>query len=214
MASSSNRAPLILALIVALGVGGRLVRERVAGAQATAAPQEALALQLARAERAARDGSGRPSSRGRRGRGAADSASRASKGNRPSRQTRDGATPTTIRAERTPVGAIHPKALASYLALVDRTMKGGGGGVARPDGRRRSQGSETPPPPIDVETASEAELERLPRIGPALARRIVEDRAARGPFRSLDGLQRVRGVGPVMVRQLAGRVTFGGTGRP
>jgi DNA uptake protein ComE-like DNA-binding protein len=35
-----------------------------------------------------------------------------------------------------------------------------------------------------------------------------------GPFRSLEGLQRVRGIGPALARQLQGYVTFGGTGRP
>jgi competence protein ComEA len=64
--------------------------------------------------------------------------------------------------------------------------------------------------PVDVDRASAAELEALPRIGPALARRIVEDRAAHGPFGSPEGLTRVKGVGPALVRSLAGRVTFSG----
>lgn len=83
-----------------------------------------------------------------------------------------------------------------------------------PSSGRRTRADESPREPIDLETASAAEIERLPRVGPALARRIVEDRAAHGPFRSLEGLQRVRGVGPVVARQLQGHVTFGGTGRP
>ena len=67
--------------------------------------------------------------------------------------------------------------------------------------------------PIDLDTASAALLEALPRIGPALARRIVEERDRGGPFGSLEGFQRVRGVGPAMARALAGRVTFSGTRR-
>jgi len=67
---------------------------------------------------------------------------------------------------------------------------------------------------VDVDTASAATLERLPRIGPALAKRIVEERARNGAFGSLEGLQRrVRGVGPAMVRTLSGSVTFSGTPR-
>jgi len=58
------------------------------------------------------------------------------------------------------------------------------------------------------------ELERLPRIGPALAQRIVEDRQAHGPFGSLTGLQRVRGIGPAMANLLRGRVTFNDARRP
>ena len=48
---------------------------------------------------------------------------------------------------------------------------------------------------IDVERASAAEWERLPGIGPSLAARIVADRAAHGPFGTLEGLLRVRGIG-------------------
>jgi competence protein ComEA len=67
---------------------------------------------------------------------------------------------------------------------------------------------------VDLDRAPAAEIERLPLIGPALAKRIVADRTANGPFRSLDGLQRVRGVGPSIASQLQGHVTFGGEGRP
>jgi len=49
---------------------------------------------------------------------------------------------------------------------------------------------------VDVNTATVVELERLPGIGPSLARRIVEDRVAHGPFQRLEELQRVKGIGP------------------
>ena len=68
--------------------------------------------------------------------------------------------------------------------------------------------------PIDVDRATAEELERLPRIGPALAVRIVTDRNQHGPYGSLDALQRVRGIGPAMVRELTPYVTFSGTPRP
>ena len=48
---------------------------------------------------------------------------------------------------------------------------------------------------VDVNTAGVAELERLPQIGPALAGRIIEDRAAHGPFKTLDDVGRVAGIG-------------------
>ena len=67
---------------------------------------------------------------------------------------------------------------------------------------------------VDVEAASALEIERLPGIGPALAKRIVEDRARNGPFRSLSGLDRVKGVGPALLREMARHVTFGRAGRP
>jgi competence protein ComEA len=61
---------------------------------------------------------------------------------------------------------------------------------------------------VDVDRASAAELDRLPRIGPALAARIVADREAHGPFGSLEGLRRVPGVGAAAAKALAPFVTF------
>jgi competence protein ComEA len=61
--------------------------------------------------------------------------------------------------------------------------------------------------------ADAAALEALPGIGPALARRIVEDRALNGPFGSAEGLQRVRGVGVKLAARVAPHVTFSGMPR-
>lgn len=68
----------------------------------------------------------------------------------------------------------------------------------------------TAPPagPIDADQADAAALERLPGVGPALARRIVADRQARGPFGSMAGLSRVPGIGPRLEARLAPLVTF------
>ncbi len=49
---------------------------------------------------------------------------------------------------------------------------------------------------ININTATAAELELLPGIGPALAARIVEHRATHGPFASVDRLDDVKGIGP------------------
>lgn len=67
---------------------------------------------------------------------------------------------------------------------------------------------------LDVDTASAAQLDLLPGVGPSLARRIVADRAAHGPFVSRAGLARVRGVGPVLLAKLDTLITFSGTIRP
>jgi competence protein ComEA len=72
----------------------------------------------------------------------------------------------------------------------------------------------TPPPPIDVDVAAAEELERLPRVGPALAQRIVANRDSLGPFGSLEALQRVRGIGPATAARLAPHVTFSSGPRP
>ncbi len=57
-------------------------------------------------------------------------------------------------------------------------------------------------PAVNVNTATAADLERLPGIGPVLARRIVEHREARGLFRRLDDLLEVQGIGPKLFRRL------------
>jgi competence protein ComEA len=63
---------------------------------------------------------------------------------------------------------------------------------------------------VDVNRASAAELETLPGIGPALARRIMESRAEDGPFRTADDLLRVRGIGPATLERIRGLVRAGG----
>lgn len=94
--------------------------------------------------------------------------------------------------------------------------EGAAGDAARAGAMARTSIFDSPAPfdRVDVDRASAEELERLPRIGPALAQRIVEDRARNGPYGSLEGFQRVRGIGPAMARQLASAVTFSGTPRP
>ncbi len=63
---------------------------------------------------------------------------------------------------------------------------------------------------VDVETATAAELTRLPKVGPRLAKVIVADRQAHGAFGSLAGLDRVSGVGPGLLKVLAPHVVFSG----
>jgi competence protein ComEA len=49
---------------------------------------------------------------------------------------------------------------------------------------------------LDLNAATAAELERLPEVGPSLAKRIVAWRQAHGRFASIDQLQSVPGIGP------------------
>lgn len=67
-----------------------------------------------------------------------------------------------------------------------------------------------PAMPVDLDLASVREIETLPRIGPALAQRIVANRDSFGPFGSLAGLKRVKGMGPASLDRFAPLVTFGG----
>jgi competence ComEA-like helix-hairpin-helix protein len=62
---------------------------------------------------------------------------------------------------------------------------------------------------IRINEAQESALQTLPGIGPALARRIIEDRQQHGPFRSLRDLERVRGIGPRTALRLSPHLSFG-----
>jgi competence protein ComEA len=48
---------------------------------------------------------------------------------------------------------------------------------------------------VNVNTATVAQLQLLPRVGPALAGRIVDFRTANGPFKTAEELMRVKGIG-------------------
>jgi competence ComEA-like helix-hairpin-helix protein len=60
---------------------------------------------------------------------------------------------------------------------------------------------------LNVNHATAVELEALPGIGPALARRIVADREAQGPFATVVALDRVPGIGRALMARLGGLVT-------
>ena len=55
---------------------------------------------------------------------------------------------------------------------------------------------------INLNTAASSELQRLPRIGPKMAVRIIAYREAHGPFRRVQDLVRVRGIGKKTLAQL------------
>jgi len=55
---------------------------------------------------------------------------------------------------------------------------------------------------LDVNTATAADLEALPGIGPVLAGRIVEHRRTHGRFERLEDLLEVEGVGPRVLERL------------
>jgi competence protein ComEA len=63
--------------------------------------------------------------------------------------------------------------------------------------------------PIDLNTAEEQSLAKLPGIGPTLAARIVQFRAFNGPFASVDGLADVAGITPSRLDALASVLTVG-----
>jgi competence protein ComEA len=63
---------------------------------------------------------------------------------------------------------------------------------------------------VNINTASAEELQLLPRIGPALASRIVEFREASGPFQTVDELVAVKGIGETALERLKPYITTSG----
>ncbi|NWG15416.1 MAG: helix-hairpin-helix domain-containing protein [Chloroflexi bacterium] len=61
---------------------------------------------------------------------------------------------------------------------------------------------------ININEATLEDLMLLPGIGPALAQRILDYRAANGPFANLEALDAVSGVGPSLLEGLKDRVVF------
>jgi competence protein ComEA len=60
---------------------------------------------------------------------------------------------------------------------------------------------------VNVNTATAAELELLPGIGPALAAAIIEYRTSNGPFTTVEELMDVPGIGPAKLEQMRALVT-------
>jgi competence protein ComEA len=63
---------------------------------------------------------------------------------------------------------------------------------------------------VNINTASKEELIALPGIGPAKAQAIVDYRKANGPFKSVDDLKNVKGIGAKRLEKLRNDVSVGG----
>lgn len=92
------------------------------------------------------------------------------------------------------------------------------------EGKKPRELTHIPPPPqdpparsvpgegdkININTASASKLQRLKGIGEKKAEAIVEERTAGGPFRSIEDLERVKGIGSVTVEKLRPFITVDG----
>lgn len=64
---------------------------------------------------------------------------------------------------------------------------------------------------ININSASEAELDKLPGIGPVKAKAIIEERKKNGPFKSIEDIKRVKGIGDATLEKLKSEITVTGT---
>lgn len=62
---------------------------------------------------------------------------------------------------------------------------------------------------VNLNTASAAELEKLPGVGATTAARIVEYRQKKGPFKKIEELMNVQGIGEKSFLKLKPQITVG-----
>jgi hypothetical protein len=229
-----RRALVVIAAVAALGVtarGWKELRGSRAGPQIVAGDRAGLARQIEAVDSAIAAGGDRR--RGRGGKGKAATATSAT-GRRSDAPSPSGAqSPGAPVAADGPLKSRHSRAQqsptpgtpltpheayrqhwerADSIRRAINARDGFFANRAQPGQRVRGGPRALPPaaarPPIDLDTAPVDEIASLPQIGPALARRILADRIERGPFGSLDGLARVRGMTSGLVRRLQPYVTF------
>jgi competence ComEA-like helix-hairpin-helix protein len=102
-------------------------------------------------------------------------------------------------------------ALERQIAAADSARRAG---LRKSKRERKAKTPPKPVGPVDLDVAGAKEIEALRHVGPTLAKRIVADRDSFGPFGSIEGLTRVKGVGPSMVAKLDSSVTFSLVPRP
>lgn len=62
---------------------------------------------------------------------------------------------------------------------------------------------------VNINTASVTELDTLPGVGPSTAQKIVDDRTANGPFKRIEDLMRVSGIGEKKFESLKDSISVG-----
>ena len=124
-----------------------------------------------------------------------------------------GASTRAYRAlhSRSPADTRARSALERQIKAADSARRAG---LRKPKRGQKQNAPPKPVGPLDMDVATAKEIEALRHIGPTLASRIVADRDSLGPFGSMEGLMRVKGVGPSMVAKLDSAVTFSLVPRP
>ncbi len=71
-----------------------------------------------------------------------------------------------------------------------------------------------PARPVNLNTATSEELQQVPGIGPATAGKILQMRKTYGPFKSVDDLLAIRGLGPKRLEKMRKYLTVGKAAAP
>lgn len=107
------------------------------------------------------------------------------------------------------VGQAPPAETVSVPPPADPSDASGVTGVGGATGGAGAGGAVVPAAPVDLNTATVAQLDELPGVGPTTAQAIVDHRASEGRFTSVDALLDVRGIGDAKLAALRDLVTVG-----
>jgi competence protein ComEA len=98
-----------------------------------------------------------------------------------------------------------PPAADATEATAPSTAPASGGTASKPP---TASAAPAPGGKINVNTATAEQLEALNGVGPSTAQKIVEYRAANGPFKSVDELDNVPGIGPATIAKFRDQATL------
>ena len=95
--------------------------------------------------------------------------------------------------------------LALFLAVITPAAPT----VVVPDAIQEAKAAAAPTQTVNINTATVQQLEALPGIGPSTAQRIVTYREKNGPFKKLEDLMNVQGIGEKSFLKLRPHLTLG-----
>jgi len=116
--------------------------------------------------------------------------------------------PQNLQKLKPYLGLGSPEAIAplDWEAAMTAGKSGSGTNLESPEGRLPGSKSDIQPKTqgrvIDPNLSSQEDLETLPGIGPALAQRIIAYRRAHGPYKKIDDLRKVSGIGRKKLEKL------------